>query len=470
MISPPDQTAMRTETDSFGSVEVPAARYWGALTERSRGHFAIGGDALPLPLIYALARIKRIAAAVNRDYGLLPPTLAEAIAAAAAEIESGRLDGEFPLPIWQTGSGTQSNMNVNEVIANRANERLGGARGAKRPVHPNDHVNLGQSSNDCFPTAMHIAAALALKRRLEPALRRLAQSLAAKAEAFAGIVKIGRTHLQDATPVTLGQEFSGYAAQIEYGLERLEAVMPGLYRLAQGGTAVGTGLNTRRGFGEAVAAAIAAETGLPFVTAPNKFEALASHDAMVFAHGALNAIAASLYKIASDIRLMGSGPRSGLGELILPENEPGSSIMPGKVNPTQVEALTMVCARVFGNHATVTFAGSQGHFELNVFKPVVAAAFLESAGLLADACDSFRAYCVEGLRPDVERLAALMRQSLMLVTALAPKIGYDAAAKIAKAAHANKTTLREEALASGLVDGESFDALVRPEAMLAPGE
>jgi fumarate hydratase class II len=470
MTTPPtDEPATRTESDSFGPIEVPAARYWGALTERSRRHFAIGGD-MPLAIIYALARIKRIAAGVNRDFGLLPPALAGAIADAASEIEAGRFDDEFPLPVWQTGSGTQTNMNVNEVIANRANEKLDGARGAKAPVHPNDHVNLGQSSNDCFPTAMHIAATLELKQRLEPALRRLHQALAEKAREFAAIVKIGRTHLQDATPVTLGQEFSGYAAQVEYGLERLEAVMPGLYRLAQGGTAVGTGLNAARGFGAAVAAGVAAETGLPFISAPNKFEALAAHDAMVFAHGALNAIAASLYKIASDIRLAGSGPRSGLGELILPENEPGSSIMPGKVNPTQVEALTMVCARVFGNHATITFAGSQGHFELNVYKPVVAAAFMESAALLTDACDSFRLYCVEGLKANEPRIADFLRRSLMLVTALAPKIGYDAAARIAKAAHANGTTLREAALASGLVDAEIFDALVRPEAMLGPGE
>ncbi len=463
-----DEAKTRIENDSFGPIAVPAAHYWGAQTERSRVFFQIGGDRMPIAIIHALALVKRAAAEVNRDFGLLSPALAEAIAGAAQEIGSGSLDEEFPLSVWQTGSGTQTNMNVNEVIANRANEGLGGERGAKRPVHPNDHVNLGQSSNDCFPTAMHIAAALQIKRRFEPSLRRLKEALSAKAEAFEGIVKIGRTHLQDATPVTLGQEFSGYAAQLDFGLERLEATMPGLYRLAQGGTAVGTGLNSTKGFAEAIAAKIADLTGLPFVSAPNKFEALASHDALVFSHGAIDSIAAGLFKIASDIRLAGSGPRSGLGELILPANEPGSSIMPGKVNPTQVEALTMVCARVFGNHTTIAFAGSQGHFELNVYKPVIASAFLESLELLGDACDSFRAHCVEGLQPNADRIAALMRQSLMLVTALAPKIGYDEAARIAKSAHAKGTTLREEALASGLVSEEAYDELVRPEAMLAP--
>jgi fumarate hydratase, class II len=361
-------------------------------------------------------------------------------------------------------------MNVNEVIANRANEILGAARGAKQPVHPNDHVNLGQSSNDCLPTAMHIAAVRQIKQRLEPALRALHQALLAKSEAFAAIVKLGRTHLQDATPVTLGQEFSGYAAQLEFGLERLEATLPGLYRLAQGGTAVGTGLNAKRGFAEAFAAKIAAFTALPFLSAPNKFEALACHDALLFTHGALDTIAASLFKIANDLRLAASGPRCGIGELILPENEPGSSIMPGKVNPTQAEALTMVCARVFGNQATITFAGSQGHFELNVYKPVIAFAFLESLALLADAVDSFRRHCVEGLAANRKRIDELMRRSLMLVTALAPRIGYDNAARIAKAAHLNGTSLREEALASGLVSAGEFDALVRPEAMLAPDD
>jgi fumarate hydratase, class II len=460
----------RIETDSFGPVEVPAEHYWGAQTQRSLAHFAIGSQTMPLAIIHALAMVKRACAEVNRDLGLLPAGLCSAIAAAAHEIETGRLDAEFPLAVWQTGSGTQTNMNVNEVIANRANEILGAARGAKHPVHPNDHVNLGQSSNDCFPTAMHIAAVRQIKHGFEPALRALHQALSAKSEAFAAIVKLGRTHLQDATPVTLGQEFSGYAAQLEFGLERLEATLPGLYRLAQGGTAVGTGLNAKRGFAEAFAAKIAALTALPFVSAPNKFEALACHDALLFAHGALDTIAASLFKIANDIRLAASGPRCGIGELVLPENEPGSSIMPGKVNPTQAEALTMVCARVFGNQATIAFAGSQGHFELNVYKPVIAFAFLESLALLADAVDSFRRHCVEGLDANRKRIDELMRQSLMLVTALAPRIGYDNAAKIAKAAHLNGTSLREEALASALVDAAEFDALVRPEAMLAPDD
>ncbi|MGB6325014.1 MAG: class II fumarate hydratase [Methylocella sp.] len=460
----------RIETDSFGPVEVPAKHYWGAQTQRSLVHFAIGSQTMPLAIVHALAMVKRAAAEVNRDLGLLPAGVCSAIAAAAREIETGRLDAEFPLRVWQTGSGTQTNMNVNEVIANRANEILGAARGAKHPVHPNDHVNLGQSSNDCFPTAMHIAAVRQIKQGLEPALRALHQALLAKSEAFAAIVKLGRTHLQDATPVTLGQEFSGYAAQLEFGLERLAAALPGLYRLAQGGTAVGTGLNAKRGFAGAFAAKIAAFTALPFVSAPNKFEALACHDALLFAHGALDTIAASLFKIANDIRLAASGPRCGIGELVLPENEPGSSIMPGKVNPTQAEALTMVCARVFGNQATIAFAGSQGHFELNVYKPVIAFAFLESLGLLADAADSFRRHCVEGLAANRKRIDELMQQSLMLVTALAPRIGYDNAARIAKAAHLNGTSLREEALASGLVGAGEFDALVRPEAMLAPGD
>ena len=458
----------RIETDSFGPVEVPAKHYWGAQTQRSLGLFPIGSQPMPLAIIRALAMVKRAAAEVNRDLGLLPADLCSAIVAAAREIEAGRLDAEFPLTVWQTGSGTQTNMNVNEVIANRANEILGAARGAKHPVHPNDHVNLGQSSNDCFPTAMHIAAVWQIKNGLEPALRALHQALVAKSDAFAGIIKLGRTHLQDATPVTLGQEFSGYAAQLEFGLERLDATLPGLYRLAQGGTAVGTGLNAKRGFAEALAAKIATFTALPFVSAPNKFEALACHDALLFAHGALDTIAASLFKIATDIRLAGSGPRCGIGELVLPENEPGSSIMPGKVNPTQAEALTMVCARVFGNQATIAFAGSQGHFELNVYKPVIALAFLESLALLADSVDSFRRHCVEGLAANRKRIDELMRQSLMLVTALAPRIGYDNAARIAKAAHLNGTSLREEALASGLVSAGEFDALVRPEAMLAP--
>lgn len=465
-----EKNQTRIETDSFGPVEVPANHYWGAQTQRSCEHFAIGSQKMPPALIHALAMVKRAAAEVNRDLGLLPKPLSDAIVTAASEIEAGRFDLEFPLGVWQTGSGTQTNMNVNEVIANRANEILGAPRGAKVPIHPNDHVNLGQSSNDCFPTAMHIAAVLHIKRRLEPVLRALAMALAAKSEAFAAIIKTGRTHFQDATPVTLGQEFSAYAIQIEFGLQRLDGTLEGLYRLAQGGTAVGTGLNTKRGFAERFAARIAAYTSLPFVSAPNKFEALAAHDAVIFSHGALATIAASLFKIANDIRVAGSGPRCGIGELILPENEPGSSIMPGKVNPTQAEALTMVCTRVFGNQTTITFAGSQGHFELNVYKPVLAFVFLESLDLLADAADSFRVHCVEGLRPNRERIAELMQRSLMLVTALAPRIGYDNAAKIAKAAHAHGTSLREEALASGLVSAEEFDALVRPEAMLAPNE
>jgi fumarate hydratase, class II len=465
-----DRGETRTETDSLGPIEVPAEHYWGAQTQRSRMHFAIGSEKMPIAIIHALAMVKRAAAEVNRDLGLLPERLCSAIVTAALEIETGGLDTEFPLVVWQTGSGTQTNMNVNEVIANRANEILGAPRGAKHPVHPNDHVNLCQSSNDCFPTAVHIAAAVQIKHRLEPALCALNRALIAKSEAFAAIIKTGRTHLQDATPVTLGQEFSGYAAQLEFGLERLEATLPGLYRLAQGGTAVGTGLNAKRGFAEAFAARITAWTALPFVTAPNKFEALAAHDALLFAHGALNTIAASLFKIANDIRFAASGPRCGIGELVLPENEPGSSIMPGKVNPTQAEALTMVCARIFGNQATITFAGSQGHFELNVYKPVIAFVFLESLALLADGMDSFRRHCVEGLYPDEKRIAWLMGRSLMLVTALAPRIGYDNAAKIAKAAHRNGTSLREEALASGLVSAEEFDALVRPEAMLAPDD
>ncbi|MCI0736053.1 MAG: class II fumarate hydratase [Beijerinckiaceae bacterium] len=460
--------ATRTEIDSFGPVEVPAAHYWGAQTQRSLTHFAIGAQKMPMALIHALAMVKRAAAEVNRDFGLLPEELSSAIVAAALEIENGSLDAEFPLSVWQTGSGTQTNMNVNEVIANRANEMLGAPRGAKHPVHPNDHVNLGQSSNDCFPTAMHIAAVCQIKLRLEPSLRALAHSLRAKSEAFAGIIKIGRTHFQDATPVTLGQEFSGYAAQLTFGLERVEAALPGLYRLAQGGTAVGTGLNTKRGFAEAFAARIAAFTEFPFISAPNKFEALAAHDAFVFAHGALTTITASLFKITSDIRFAASGPRCGIGELILPENEPGSSIMPGKVNPTQAEALAMVCARVFGNQATIAFAGSHGHFELNVYKPVIAVVFLDSVTLLSDAMECFRRHCVEGIIANKKRIDELMRQSLMLVTALAPRIGYDNAAKIAKAAHLNGTNLREEAVASGLVSAEEFDALVRPEAMLEP--
>ncbi|MCX8253059.1 fumarate hydratase (fumarase C),aerobic Class II [Beijerinckiaceae bacterium RH AL1] len=460
--------ATRTETDSFGPIEVPADRYWGAQTQRSKENFAIGGQHIPLPVVHALAKVKRAAAEVNKAQGSLDGKLADAIVAAALKIESGALDEDFPLVVWQTGSGTQSNMNVNEVISNLANEALGSARGTKAPIHPNDHVNRGQSSNDSFPTAMHIAAAIEINETLLPALAKLRGALEAKQKAFDPIIKIGRTHLQDATPVTLGQEFSGYVAMIANAEERIRLTLPGLYKLAQGGTAVGTGLNAKVGFDTAFAARIAAYTKLPFETAPNKFEALASHDALSFAHGALNSLAAALYKIASDIRLAGSGPRSGIGELMLPENEPGSSIMPGKVNPTQVEAMTMVCARVMGNETTIAFAASQGHFELNVMKPVIAFAFLESVRLLADAADSFRAHCIEGLQANEKQIHELLERSLMLVTALAPKIGYDNATKVAKTAHKNGTTLREEALNLGYVTAEEFDAVVRPESMLAP--
>jgi fumarate hydratase class II len=461
--------AVRTETDTFGPIQVPADRYWGAQTERSIRNFRIGGERLPKPLVHALALVKQASALVNRDLGELEPRLAEAIASAAADVVAGRHDDEFPLVVWQTGSGTQSNMNANEVIANLANERLGGKLGSKSPVHPNDHVNRGQSSNDSFPTAMHIAAARQINERLLPALRHLHRALAGKAEAFADVIKIGRTHFQDATPVTLGQEFSGYAAQVEYGIARVEATLPGVLALAQGGTAVGTGLNTHPEFAERFAAAVVDLTGLPFTSAPNKFEALASHDALVFTHGALTSLATGLFKIANDVRLMGSGPRSGLGEIALPENEPGSSIMPGKVNPTQAEAMTMVCAQVIGNGTTVAIAGSQGHLELNVFKPVIANAVLQSISILADAAVSFADNCVAGIEANRHRINDLLERSLMLVTALAPKIGYDNAAAIAKAAHKNGTTLRDEALGLGHVTAEEFDALVRPETMLAPG-
>jgi fumarate hydratase class II len=462
-------TRFRTENDSFGPIDVVDDQLWGAQTERSLKYFAIGGQLMPREIIHALALGKKVAANVNAELGLLDRTLAEAIVAAAEEIISGRLDDHFPLRVWQTGSGTQTHMNVNEVIANRANEMSFGApRGAKAPVHPNDHVNLGQSSNDSFPTAMHVAAASALMQNLLPALRQLEASLARKAREFAALIKIGRTHMQDATPIGLGQEFSGYAAQLALAAARIEAVLPGLYALAQGGTAVGTGLNTHKDFAARFARAMARETGLPFKPAENMFEALASHDALVFAHGALEAAATGLFKIASDIRLAGSGPRAGLYELILPENEPGSSIMPGKVNPTQVEALTMVCARVFGNQTTIAFAGSQGQFELNVYKPVIAFAFLESVRLLADSTRSFAVNCVDGIEANAQKLDETMRRSLMLATALAPRIGYDKAARIAKAAHANGTSLREEALRLGFVSAEEFDALVRPEDMLAP--
>ena len=458
--------ATRTETDSMGQIEVPVEALWGAQTQRSLQNFRIGGEKLPLPLIHALGVIKRAAAEVNRDLGGLESRVADAIVQAAQEVIDGTLDDQFPLVVWQTGSGTQSNMNANEVIANRAIQMLGGEIGSKSPVHPNDHVNLSQSSNDTFPSAIHIAAAGEIVRNLLPALKAMHTRLAAKAKAWADIVKIGRTHTQDATPLTLGQEFSGYAAQVASGIARIETTLPGLYQLAQGGTAVGTGLNAPEGFGERIAERIAVLTRLPFVTAPNKFEALASQDALLFTHGALNTLAASLYKIANDIRLLGSGPRSGLGELALPENEPGSSIMPGKVNPTQCEAMTQVCIEVFGNHAALTFADSQGQFELNTYRPMMAWNFLRSVRLLGDAAESFTEHLLDGLDPRRENIARGVENSLMLVTALAPAIGYDKAAAIAKAAHKEGLTLREAALKSGDVSAEDFDRLVRPENMV----
>jgi fumarate hydratase, class II len=458
----------RTETDSFGPVEVAADRYWGAQTERSRNNFRIGDERMPLPIIHALAVIKLAAAETNLALGSLDARRAKAIIQAAQEIIDGKRDDEFPLSVYQTGSGTQTNMNVNEVIANRANELLGGKRGAKSPIHPNDHVNMSQSSNDSFPTAMHIAAALEISQRLLPALTHLQKALQAKTKQFHSIVKIGRTHTQDATPLTLGQEFSGYAAQVTSGIARVKTGLKELYPLAQGGTAVGTGLNAKRGFAKLFAKKAAAITGLPFVSAPNKFEALASHGALVFAHGALNSLAADLFKIANDIRLLGSGPRSGFGELILPENEPGSSIMPGKVNPTQCEAVTMVCTRVFGNDTTITVAASQGHFELNVFKPVIAYSVLQSIRLLADVSMSFTDHCVTGIKANEPRIRELMQNSLMLVTALAPHIGYDKAAQIAKTAHKNGTTLRDEAVKLGFVTAKEFDRWVRPAQMTHP--
>jgi fumarate hydratase class II len=461
-------TETRIETDSFGEIAVPADRLWGAQTQRSLENFRIGGERMPLPLVHALGIIKGAAARSNCALGLLDAKLADAIEAAASEVADGRLDGEFPLVVWQTGSGTQSNMNANEVIANKANLALGGELGAKSPVHPNDHVNMSQSSNDTFPSAMHIAAAQEVTGKLLPALRAMRADLAAKSKAWDGIVKIGRTHTQDATPLTLGQEFSGYARQVEAGIERIELALPGLYQLAQGGTAVGTGLNAPKGFADLVAAEIAQATGLPFVSAPNKFEALAGQDALLFAHGALATLAAALHKIAGDIRLLGSGPRSGLGELALPENEPGSSIMPGKVNPTQCEALTQACAQVFGNQATIQFADSQGQFELNTYRPAMANAFLQSVRLLADAVTSFTGHLLDGLEPRRENIAAGVARSLMLVTALAPTIGYDKAAKIAKAAHEQGISLRDAAIASGAVSAEDYDRIVRPESMLGP--
>jgi fumarate hydratase, class II len=461
-------SSTRTETDSFGPLDVASDKYWGAQTQRSLLNFKIGHDTMPLPLVRALGIIKQAAALSNKELGVLDAKLADAIATAADEVAKGKWDDHFPLVVWQTGSGTQSNMNANEVISNRAIEILGGEIGSKKPVHPNDHVNYSQSSNDTFPTAMHIAAAEEISHRLVPALEHLRKALKAKQDAFKDIIKIGRTHTQDATPLTLGQEFSGYVAQIELAMARVKEVQKQLFPLAQGGTAVGTGINAKIGFAEKFAEKVAAITGLPFVTAPNKFEALASNDAYVYAHGALNALATGLFKIANDIRFLGSGPRSGLGELLLPENEPGSSIMPGKVNPTQCEALTMVCAEVFGNHTAITFAGSQGHFELNVFKPVMAHNMLRSIRLLADAAVSFADNCVAGIEANETHIKDLMQRSLMLVTALAPTIGYDNATKVAKTAHKNGTTLKEEAVKLGFVSGEEFDRLVRPEQMINP--
>lgn len=461
-------TSTRTETDTFGPIEVAADKYWGAQTERSLHNFKIGGERMPTPLVRALGIVKRAAAETNMALGKLDEVTGRAITVAAEEVIEGKLDEHFPLVVWQTGSGTQSNMNANEVISNRAIEMLGGTKGSKKPVHPNDHVNMSQSSNDTFPTAIHIATAVEATERLYPALAHLTAALAKKEKAFADIIKIGRTHTQDATPVTLGQEFSGYRAALEYGRKRIEQSLADVFLLAQGGTAVGTGLNAPVGFDSGFAEAVSDITGLPFTTAPNKFEALASHGALANFHGSLNALATDLFKIANDIRFLGSGPRSGLGELKLPENEPGSSIMPGKVNPTQAEALTMVAAQVFGNQTTVTVAASQGHFELNVFKPVIALNVLQSIRLLADSMVSFADNCVEGIEADEVRIKDLLERSLMLVTALAPAIGYDNAAKIAKTAHKNGTTLREEALASGHVSAEEYDRLVRPERMISP--
>jgi len=458
----------RVESDAFGPLDIPADKLWGAQTERSLHNFRIGTERMPIEIVRALGLIKRAAAAVNRDLGSLDTRRANAIAKVAQRIADGELDDNFPLLVWQTGSGTQTNMNVNEVIANAANVALGGELGAKKPVHPNDHVNMSQSSNDSIPSAMHIAAAMQIDHHLLPALSHLHAALGRKAREFAKIVKIGRTHTMDATPITLGQEFSGYAAQVKSSIARIKLAMRELYPLAQGGTAVGTGLNAKPQFAKAFAKRIAQFTKLPFVSAPNKFEHMAAHDAYIFVHGALNAAAAALFKIANDIRLLGSGPRSGLGELILPSNELGSSIMPGKTNPTQTEALTMVCARVFGNDTTITVAGSHGHFELNVYKPVLAYCMLQSIRLLADAATSFTDNCVVGIKANKPRIAELMARSLMLVTALSPKIGYDKAAAVAKAAHANGTTLREEAIRLGYISAAEFDRLVRPERMTRP--
>jgi fumarate hydratase class II len=458
----------RGESDTLGVVQVPSDRYWGAQTQRSLENFKIGGERMPVEVIRAMAVVKKAAALVNAELAGLDRKLADAVAAAATEVIEGKLDDHFPLVVWQTGSGTQTNMNVNEVVSNRAIEMLGGAIGSKKPVHPNDHVNMSQSSNDTFPTAMSIAAVVAIEERLLPPMRRLADALAAKAAAWRDIIKIGRTHLMDATPLTLGQEAGGWAAQLSNAVAHIEATLPHLRQLAIGGTAVGTGLNAPAGFAERMAAEVSRLTGHSFETAPNKFESLAAHDAAVATSGALKTAAAALMKIANDIRWLGSGPRCGIGELALPANEPGSSIMPGKVNPTQCEAMTMACARVMGNDVTIGVAGASGNFELNVFKPVIIDALLQSVRLLGDACASFADNCVEGMEPDERRIADLLTRSLMLVTALNPVIGYDAAAKVAKTAHARGITLREAALELGVIDGETFDKAVRPEDMLGP--